>query len=116
MTCSNSARRMDATMWPSCVVEQLYPLADGVLRAHLEPYDENTPVIWVQEEPMNMGAWPALYLRFGSRLLDRFPFSCVSRRESASPATGSHATHKREQQELVERRVPPNSNADEKTP
>jgi 2-oxoglutarate dehydrogenase E1 component len=83
-------------------LEQLYPLADGLLRAHLEPYDENTPVIWVQEEPRNMGAWPALYLRFGSRLLDRFPFSCVSRRESASPATGSHATHKREQQELVE--------------
>ena len=84
-------------------LEQLYPLADGVLRAHLEPYEENTPAIWVQEEPRNMGAWSALYLRFGSRLLDRFPFSCVSRRESASPATGSHATHKREQQELVER-------------
>jgi len=84
-------------------VEQLYPLADERLRAHLEPYDKNTPVIWVQEEPRNMGAWPALYLRFGSRLLDRFPFSCVSRRESASPATGSHAAHRREQQELVER-------------
>jgi len=94
-------------------LEQPYPLADGVLRAHLEPYDENTPVIWVQEEPRNMGAWPALYLRFGSRLLDRFPFSCVSRRESASPATGSHATHKREQQELVERAF---RQFDEKTP
>jgi 2-oxoglutarate dehydrogenase E1 component len=94
-------------------VEQLYPLADEVLRAELEPYDESTPVIWVQEEPLNMGAWPALYLRFGSRLLDRFPFSCVPRRESASPATGSHATHKREQQELVERAF---RQLDEKTP
>jgi 2-oxoglutarate dehydrogenase E1 component len=84
-------------------VEQLYPLADEVLRQHLERYDANTPTVWVQEEPKNMGAWPSLCLRFGSRLLDRFSLSCVARPESASPATGSHATHKREQQDLIER-------------
>jgi 2-oxoglutarate dehydrogenase E1 component len=84
-------------------VEQLYPLPDDVLRKRLEPYDEKTPLVWVQEEPRNMGAWPALCLRFGPRLLDRYALSSVARPESASPATGSHATHKREQQELVER-------------
>jgi 2-oxoglutarate dehydrogenase E1 component len=83
--------------------EQLYPLADDLVRHHLEPYSDGTSIFWVQEEPRNMGAWPALCLRFDSRLFDRFPLSCVSRAESASPATGSHATHKREQQELVER-------------
>jgi 2-oxoglutarate dehydrogenase E1 component len=84
-------------------LEQLYPLADDLVRKQLEPYPDKTPVCWVQEEPRNMGAWPTLCLRFDSRLFDRFAFSCVSRAESASPATGSHATHKREQQELVER-------------
>jgi 2-oxoglutarate dehydrogenase E1 component len=84
-------------------VEQLYPLASESLLQQLKPYDQTAPVVWVQEEPRNMGAWPALFLRFGPRLLDRFSFSCVARPESASPATGSHATHNREQQELVER-------------
>ncbi|HEV8000494.1 MAG TPA: 2-oxoglutarate dehydrogenase E1 component [Planctomycetaceae bacterium] len=83
--------------------EQLYPLPDDLVRKHLEPYSDGTAVFWVQEEPRNMGAWPALCLRFDSRLVDRFEFSCVSRAESASPATGSHATHKREQQEVMER-------------
>jgi len=84
-------------------VEQLYPLAEATLQQHLAPYNENTPVVWVQEEPQNMGAWPALCLRFGSQLWDRFSFSCVSRPESASPAAGSYVTHRREQQELIER-------------
>jgi 2-oxoglutarate dehydrogenase E1 component len=83
-------------------VEQLYPLAEDTLREGLKPYDEKTPVVWVQEEPWNMGAWPAIWLRFGPRLVGRHAFSCVVRAESASPATGSHATHKREQQDLIE--------------
>jgi 2-oxoglutarate dehydrogenase E1 component len=84
-------------------VEQLYPLADETLNEAMKTFGGETPVVWVQEEPQNMGAWPALCLRFGARLPDGHPFSCVSRPESASPATGSHATHKREQQELVQR-------------
>ncbi|HET6326217.1 MAG TPA: 2-oxoglutarate dehydrogenase E1 component [Planctomycetaceae bacterium] len=83
--------------------EELYPLAVDLVRKQLEPYADGTPVFWVQEEPRNMGAWPALCLRFDSQLFDRFSLSCVARAESASPATGSHATHKREQQDLVER-------------
>jgi 2-oxoglutarate dehydrogenase E1 component len=65
-----------------------------------------------------MGAWPMLGLRFGPTLLGRNPFAYVARAESASPATGSHATHKREQQDLVERAFQPNRDktADEKTP
>jgi len=84
-------------------IEELYPLADEVLRKEIDIYDQKTPVVWVQEEPQNMGAWPMLGLRFGPTLLGRNPFAYVARAESASPATGSHATHKREQQDLVER-------------
>jgi len=82
-------------------LEQYYPLADDTLAEALEPYRDGTPVVWVQEEPRNMGAWRYLKARFGESILGRFPFACVSRTESASPATGSMAAHKKEQEELI---------------
>jgi len=82
-------------------VEQLYPLSDETLRRALEGYPDGTPVVWVQEEPENMGAWPYLRARCGESLLKRFPFSVISRPASASPATGSSASHKLEQQQLI---------------
>jgi 2-oxoglutarate dehydrogenase E1 component len=84
-------------------VEQFYPLPDMYLRAAIDQYEDGTPVVWVQEEPENMGAWRLLRARFGSMLFGRFPFSGVCRAESASPATGSASCHKLEQQELLER-------------
>jgi 2-oxoglutarate dehydrogenase E1 component len=82
-------------------VEQLYPLPVGDLRSALAPYAEGTPAYWVQEEPENMGAWRFIRVKFGHRLFDRFPLSGVSRPESASPATGSHSSHRLEQQILL---------------
>jgi 2-oxoglutarate dehydrogenase E1 component len=82
-------------------VEQYYPLDVGKLEKAL-PFAPGTPVVWVQEEPINMGAWSFLYLKLGARLFDRYPFSGISRAASASPATGSHAAHKMEQQEIIE--------------
>jgi 2-oxoglutarate dehydrogenase E1 component len=84
-------------------VEQLYPLRGEALAMQLDRYISGTPVLWVQEEPENMGAWPYLKLKFGEELLGRFPFLCISRPGSASPATGSAARHKREQEQLLAR-------------
>jgi 2-oxoglutarate dehydrogenase E1 component len=82
-------------------LEQLYPLNDAIVKALL-PYKDGTPLVWVQDEPWNMGAWYQLNARLPQLLDRRFPFSCVSRAESASPATGSHASHELEQQMLLE--------------
>jgi 2-oxoglutarate dehydrogenase E1 component len=82
--------------------EQLYPLQDEHIAAALEPYGAKTPVLWVQEEPANMGAWSHFRLRFGDSILGR-PFRGVSRPATASPATGSPASHKIEQQEILDR-------------
>ena len=72
------------------------------------PFDSaGTRIVWVQDEPENMGAWPFLRLRFGERLFGRHPLSCASREESASPATGSASAHRLEQQELVARAFAP---------
>ena len=84
-------------------VEQLYPLRLEALADALAAYPDGTPVVWVQEEPWNMGAWPFLRLTVGELLLGRFPFTGITRNESASPATGSTASHKMEQELLLER-------------
>jgi 2-oxoglutarate dehydrogenase E1 component len=84
-------------------LEQLYPFPTAELAEALAPFAEGTPVYWVQEEPRNMGAWPYLRVNFASTLLDRFPLSGIYRKESASPATGSAASHKLEQEELLRR-------------
>jgi 2-oxoglutarate dehydrogenase E1 component len=83
-------------------VEQFYPLPDSFLRDALEDAPEETPVVWVQEEPENMGACRYWKARFGNRLWDRYPLSYISRAESASPATGSKAIHRQEQQQILE--------------
>jgi 2-oxoglutarate dehydrogenase E1 component len=82
-------------------LEQYYPLAEDLLLKALAPYADGTEVVWVQEEPLNMGAWTFLYLHFGTRLFGRWPLARVGRPKSASPATGSMAAHKQEQADLI---------------
>lgn len=84
-------------------LEQIYPLYDSELREVLSVYPEGAPVIWVQEEPRNMGAWGFLTLRYGCDLFGRHSLSCISRPASASPATGSATAHKVEQQKILDR-------------
>jgi 2-oxoglutarate dehydrogenase E1 component len=82
-------------------IEQLYPMQDVDVEAALAPYATNAEVVWVQEEPENAGAWRFLYSRWGSRVLGR-AFRGLSRRAAASPATGSLASHRLEQQTLLD--------------
>jgi 2-oxoglutarate dehydrogenase E1 component len=83
-------------------IEQLYPLPDVELKSALAGYPEAARVTWVQEEPRNMGAWWFLKLSVGTDVWGARRVRCVARGESASPATGSAAAHKREQELLVE--------------
>jgi 2-oxoglutarate dehydrogenase E1 component len=82
-------------------VEQLYPLPRRALEEALDRYTAGTPVVWVQEEPENMGAWRFMRIHFGERFLDRFPFTGMCRQSAASPATGSKKSHDLEQNELL---------------
>jgi 2-oxoglutarate dehydrogenase E1 component len=83
-------------------LEQLYPLSSAEVMEALKPYAPGTEIIWVQDEPTNMGAWTHVKMRFGDAIAQKFPLSLASRAESASPATGSHSTHVLEQKELLE--------------
>ncbi|WP_437792237.1 2-oxoglutarate dehydrogenase E1 component [Sorangium sp. So ce693] len=82
-------------------LEQLFPLNDEIVNA-LAPYKDGTPLVWVQEEPRNYGAWYYILAVLRQRIGDRLPLSCVSRAPSASPATGSRASHLLEQKMLMD--------------
>lgn len=78
-------------------IEQLYPLAEETLASALEVYPKNIPLLWVQEEPLNMGAYSFIRLRFGDFLSRHWSFDKVGRPISATPATGSASSHRLEQ-------------------
>lgn len=83
-------------------VEQLYPFPKKELEEILTEYPDAERLIWVQEEPLNMGAWN--YLRPHLRLLveDRLTLHYVGRPESSSPAEGSTTLYRLNQQSLIE--------------
>ena len=81
-------------------LEQLYPFSESEFKDALALYPDAKSVSWVQEEPENMGAWHYLHTKFCNQVFDR-PFSGIFRPASGSPATGSSASHKREQKELI---------------
>jgi 2-oxoglutarate dehydrogenase E1 component len=84
-------------------LEQLYPLPDPQLRAVLAAYPDQVPVYWVQEEPENMGAAAFLRCRFCQTICGHPVGGWITRSPSASPATGSHSSHRLEQQEIIDK-------------
>ncbi|AII52308.1 2-oxoglutarate dehydrogenase E1 component [Hymenobacter sp. APR13] len=78
-------------------LEQLHPFPKKQLDAELAKYPK-AKLYWVQEEPENMGYWNYL-LRFMRRELE----DVISRKPSASPATGYNKVHVKEQKDLVAR-------------
>jgi 2-oxoglutarate dehydrogenase E1 component len=71
----------------------------------LDSYPNASEVVWLQEEPENMGAWSFVHGRLHRVLRDRYRLVHVSRAESASPATGSAGQHKLEQADLLNRAI-----------
>jgi 2-oxoglutarate dehydrogenase E1 component len=83
-------------------VEQLYPFPTADLLEILRGYPEAREVRWVQEEPMNMGAWNYMLTKLRDRLPATHRLSFAGRPPSGSPATGSQAMHALEQEYLVQ--------------
>jgi len=79
-------------------VEQLYPFPADEIAEELARYDR-AEVMWVQEEPENMGAWRYMQNKFTDEL--KVSLLRRTRRESPSPATGNASTHERQQQKLL---------------
>jgi len=101
--------RRDKTNAPVAIVriEQLYPWPEEQLAEILARYESATEVVWLQEEPENMGPWTFVHGRLHRLLRDDFELRHVARVESGSPACGSGAMHALEQDDLVDRAVAP---------
>jgi 2-oxoglutarate dehydrogenase E1 component len=80
-------------------LDQLYPFPEEELSAQLERYP-NADIVWVQEEPANMGALFYVRPRL-RRIAHGRPILKVARSASASPATGSAKAHELEQKTLL---------------
>ena len=85
-----------------CRVEQVYPLPVRDMLDVIEGYPALEEILWVQEEPENMGAWdfvrPSLEGLVGQRRM-----AVLARPRSSSPAEGSAARHAKNQAQLLAR-------------
>lgn len=84
-------------------LEQLYPFPVNDLAGVLDHYPNLSQVVWLQEEPQNMGAWKFIQPMLKHACGDRLTLSFVSRPASASPAEGSSAWHAKQQISLLKR-------------
>ena len=82
-------------------LEQLYPVPAQNLRAALDAYTAADEIVWMQEEPENMGAWEFIRPHLLEAAAGR-TVRAIARPRSASPAEGSAARHARQQQILID--------------
>lgn len=80
-------------------VEQLYPLDTDSLRAILDKYKNFEELVWIQEEPCNMGAWD--YIRPQLEAIAGRAISYIGRSRSSSPAAGVHGLHATQHNEII---------------
>jgi len=81
-------------------LEQLYPFPEQEVAAEFDRHGKNADIVWVQEEPANMGALFNMLPRL-KRIAGNRPVLSVKRSSSASPATGSSKAHEVEQKTLL---------------
>lgn len=84
-------------------IEQLYPFPFDEVLNQLTMFSHVRDIVWLQEEPKNMGAWPTLAHNFLALIFDHQKLSFLGRPASGSPASGSGRLHGLEQAEIMRR-------------
>ena len=88
-----------------CRVEQLFPWPFSAVELELRRFPNTSEIVWLQEEPENMGAWNGIKGRLYEAYGETYRIRRVSRPESGSPAGGSPTVHAQEHQDLLETAV-----------
>ena len=83
-------------------MEQLYPFPGDEVKAALARYPNLKDVLWVQEEPANMGGWRAMRHRIDGVLPEGAELARVSRPSASSPATGYYHLHQQQERQILE--------------
>jgi 2-oxoglutarate dehydrogenase E1 component len=97
----SSTERTTAERVAVARVEQLAPFQNSALRQLIAGYPHLQEIVWVQEEPRNMGPWSYMEPRLRELVGDQYTVRYIGRPERASPAVGSLATHNEEQARIV---------------
>ncbi len=102
--CWDAMAERDKRQAPVAVVriEQLYPFPGQQLREVIRRYPNAKELVWLQEEPDNMGPWNFVEHRVWRIKEDGYDLRCVARVGSGSPATGSKAIHDQELADLMD--------------
>jgi len=84
-------------------IEQLYPLANDNIADIIKKYKNCKDFYWLQEEPRNMGAWEYISSKIKRLLPKTCTLKYIGRPRGASPATGSFAIHKKDQNAIIQK-------------
>jgi 2-oxoglutarate dehydrogenase E1 component len=82
-------------------IEQLYPFPKEKVEAILQRYPNSEEIVWVQEEPKNMGGWHYIAPILFKLASDSLKVSYIGRPDRSSPAGGDSTVHKKEQERIV---------------
>lgn len=82
-------------------VEQLYPFPKEKIEAVIKRYPNLEELVWVQEEPKNMGAWHFIAPTLYDLAAGRITVGYIGRPDRSSPSGGDPALHKKEQDRIV---------------
>ena len=83
-------------------VEQLYPFPLDQINTIIDSYPNAKEIVWLQEEPENMGAWQFVEHRIWRAKERGYDLRHTSRVAAGSPATGSKAIHDQEHVDLMD--------------
>jgi 2-oxoglutarate dehydrogenase E1 component len=82
-------------------VEEIYPFPVREIRDVISRYPNAREIVWVQEEPKNMGAWTYIEPRLEAVTTNRLDVRYIGRRRRSSPAEGNPTAHKQEQARII---------------
>ena len=83
-------------------VEMLYPFPAKALKKMLKNYPGAHEIVWVQEEPLNMGAWSYMSSQLTTLFEPNVELNVISRPSRPSPATGFSDLFQIEQERIIE--------------
>lgn len=98
----NRIRREDSEELAIIRTEMLYPFPGEELKQILAHYPQAREVVWVQEEPRNMGAWQFMFPRLRELVDPAIPVNLISRPDRSSPAAGFWEIYAAEQERIIE--------------
>jgi 2-oxoglutarate dehydrogenase E1 component len=102
-----SERRVEAAHVALGRIELLYPFPEGHIVALMQDYPNLREIVWLQEEPMNMGARKWVIPQLTALAPPGMEIRYLSRQERSSPAEGYPAAHRAEQNRLVREALAP---------